>query len=189
MKISPTSRRLSLLATLAPQASGAARVTLSAGGRRTSFSKTITGGRLNISRKISRKLARKATGTVTVRYGGNARTRPQKVRLRVGPANPKLRLLAGPRLDGIRLSASGQISKRARGAVRIELNFDVAGKSVTRAFGAKIKAGRFSLATELPAGVRDELARRSGPVHSYAIFSGSRRVSGAMKLYDVLGAR
>ncbi|MGH2839804.1 MAG: glycoside hydrolase family 26 protein, partial [Solirubrobacteraceae bacterium] len=99
VRISPRSRKLSLVATLAPQASGAARVTLTAGGRKTSFSKRVSGGRLNVSRKISRALARKGAGTVTVSYGGNAQTRPQKVRLRVARGNPKLRLLAGPRIN------------------------------------------------------------------------------------------
>ncbi|MDQ3677672.1 MAG: hypothetical protein M3401_12865 [Actinomycetota bacterium] len=187
--ISRGSKRLTLRATLAPHASGSARVTLSAGGRRTSFKKKISNGRLKISRKITRPQARRGTGTVTVMYAGNAQTRPQKVRLRVAPGNPKLRLLAGPRIDGSRLSASGRISTRARGTVRVELHFDVAGNSVTRAFKAKISKGRWRLATELTAALRNELAQRSGSVSSYAIFGGSRRVSGAMKLYDVLGSR
>jgi Glycosyl hydrolase family 26 len=189
VKISRSSRRLTLLATLAPHASGAARVTLSAGGRKTRFSKKVKGGRLKVSRKISRAMARKGTGTVTVSYGGNKTTRAQKVRLRIAPGKPKLRVTSGPALNGAQLTASGQINRRAHGAIRIELNFLVAGKSVTRAFKAKISGGRWSLATQVPAAVSAELAQRTGGATAYAIYGGSRRISGAMKLYDVLAAR
>ncbi|MDX6691663.1 MAG: hypothetical protein QOG15_3120 [Solirubrobacteraceae bacterium] len=189
VKISRTSRRLRIDATLAPQASGAARITLSAGGHTARFSKRVSGGRLRVSQRISRGMARKGTGTVTVSYGGDAATHSQKVRLRVGSRKSKLRPLAGPRIGANQLAAAGSINKRARGAVRIELNFDVAGKNVTRAFSAKIRGGRWSLATQLPADVLAQLGQRTGGVTASAIFTGSGKVSGAMKLYDVLGAR
>jgi len=189
VKISKRTRKLSLLATLAPNATGSARVTLKVGGRKMSFSKRINGGRLKVSRKISSSQARKGTGTVTVTYGGNEQTRPQKVRLRIAPGKPKLRILSGPRINGNQLSAAGTISKRARGSVRIQLNFFVAGKSITREFRATISKGSWSLNAALPASVAAELVQRTGSAQSYAIFNGSRRVAGAMKLYDVLGSR
>ncbi len=189
VKISPRSRRLRLVATLAPGASGVARITLSAGGRKTSFSKKISRGRLKVSKRISRKLARKGTGTVTVRYGGNATTRAQQVRLKIARGGAKLRLVSGPSISASRISASGTISKRARGVVRIQLSFVLAGKNITRVFRARIGKGRWSLNAAIPANVQGGLAQRSGTAEAYAIYTGSSKVSGAMKLYDVLAAR
>ena len=77
------SQRLELLASISRLATGRVRITLVAGGQRTSFAAAIKHGRLRISRRISRRQARQQKGVVTITYAGNARTARQVVRLRM----------------------------------------------------------------------------------------------------------
>jgi Glycosyl hydrolase family 26 len=188
-RISPRARRLKLRATIARSASGAARVELSAGGRKTQFSKTITGGRVNVSRKLSRKQARKGTGIVTISYGGNAQTKPQQVRLRVAPRKARLRLRIAPSLRDGSLKTNGTINRRARGTVHVQLKYDVAGRTVTREYRAKIRRGRWRLDAPISNTVRNEIAARTSGVHAYALYAGSlpRRIGGQMETYELLG--
>jgi hypothetical protein len=188
-RISPRTRRLSLKASITRSASGAARVQLQAGGRKTRFSKKIAGGRVKLSRKLSRKQARKGTGIVTINYGGNAQTKPQQVRLRVAPGKARLRLASAPLLVDNRVQARGTISRRATGVVRLQLKYDVAGQPVTRQYKAKIRKGRWRLNTQISERARDEIARRGSAVHAYALYTGSLqlRIGGQMKAYQLLG--
>jgi Glycosyl hydrolase family 26 len=190
-RISPGSRRLTLLATITRHASGAAKVQLLAGGRKTRFSKKIKSGRVKVSRKLSSKQARKGTGIVTISYGGNAKTRPQTVRLRLAPRAARLHLGVAPTLSGGRLKSFGTISKRARGVVRLQMTYEVNAQTVTREYKAKIRKGRWQLNATLTQLVQDEIAGREGPVHAYALYTGSlpRRIGGQMKSYELLGPR
>jgi Glycosyl hydrolase family 26 len=188
-RISPRTRRLKLLATITRHASGAARVELLAGGRKTRFSKRIKGGRVKVSRKVSRKQARKGTGIVTISYRGNSATTPQTVRLRLAPRKAHLRLGAAPTLNGGHLSTFGTISKLARGVVRLQLKYEINGRIVTRQYKAKIHGGRWRLDKTLSQIANHEIAGRRGPVHAYALYTGSlpRRIGGQMKSYELLG--
>lgn len=184
--------RLDLLAPITRRASGSAKVQLHAGGRRTSFSARIDSkrGRLKINRQISRRQARVGSGIVTISYDGNARTRPQEVRLRAASRHAALKARR-PTISDDRLRSSGTIARAARGVVRLQLVYDVDGRSITRKFRAKIRNGRWSLSSKLSTAVRDEIARRAGSVHSYILFTGyaPRQIGGEMKSYQVLGAR
>jgi hypothetical protein len=188
-RISPRGRRLKLLATLTNRASGAARVELRAGGSKKAFSKKIRGGRVKVSRKLTRRQARKGTGVLTLSYGGNATTKPQTVRLTIGPRKAKLRLAVAPSLNDGRLTTFGTISRRARGGVLFQLKYDVDGQTVTRQYTAKIRKGRWRLTAPLSQAVRSEIANRRSAVQVYAVYVGSlsRRIGGQMKTYELLG--
>lgn len=190
-RISPRAQRLKLLATIARRASGATRVELSAGGRKTRFSTKISGGRVKVSRRLSRKQARRGTGVVTLSYRGNGTTKAQRMRLIVGPRKARLRIGSSPRLVGNRLQAFGTINRRARGVVRLQLKYEIAARTVTRQYNAKIRKGRWRLNAGLSQLVRDEIAQRRGPLHAYALYTGSlrQRIGGQMKPFQLLGAR
>jgi hypothetical protein len=187
--ISPRTRRLKLSATITRRASGAARVELLAGGRKTRFSKRIKRGRVKVSRKVSSKQARRGTGIVTISYGGNSTTKPQTVRLRLAPRKAHLRLSVAPAISGGRLQTFGAIAKRANGVVRIQLKYELTGRIVTRQYKAKIHSGRWRLNAPLSPRVISEIAGRRGPVHAYALYTGSgpRRIGGQMRSYELLG--
>ncbi|MGH2917873.1 MAG: glycoside hydrolase family 26 protein [Solirubrobacteraceae bacterium] len=189
--ISRKARRLKLLATISRGASGAARVELRAGGRKARFSKKISYGRVKLTRRLSRKQARKGTGIVTITYGGNAHTRPQQVRMRIAPRKAKLRLLAAPTLVAGALHAHGQIRKSARGVVRVQLKYEHNARAVTREYKAKIRKGHWRLDAPLSQQVRSEIAGRRGDVHAYVLYTGSlpRRIGGQMKSFQLLGPR
>jgi len=190
-RISRQSRRLNLEATITQRASGSAHVELRAGGRRTKFRKTINGGRVTVSRKLSRKQARRGTGVLTLSYGGNTQTKPQRVRLVIGPRKANLRLAVAPNILGDRLTTNGTISKRARGRVRLQLAYEVNGQTVTHTYSAKIRKGRWRLNAQLTQLVRDEIAGRASAVHAYALYPGSlkRRIGGQMKPFQLLAGR
>jgi len=61
----------------------------------------------------------------------------------------------------------------------------------TRAFSARIARGRWKLDVRLPAPVVAEVARRTGPVHVYTLFTGyaPRRFGGELRYAQLLGAR
>ncbi len=188
-RISPRTRRLKLSASITARASGAASVELHAGGRKTRFSKKIASGRVKVSRKLSRKQARRGTGIVTISYGGNTQTKAQSVRLRLAPRKANLRLRVAPSLVASRLKTRGTITRRARGAVRVQLKYEFAGQTVTRQYKAKIRKGRWRLNAKLSLQTENEIAQRRGEVVAYVLYTGSgpRRIGGQMKAYQLLG--
>ncbi|MFP5362417.1 MAG: hypothetical protein ACLGI5_06785, partial [Thermoleophilia bacterium] len=58
-------------------------------------------------------------------------------------------------------------------------------------YNARISDGRWSLNQQLPQTVRNEIARRTGTVHSYTLFTGYllARMRGEMRSFQVLPAR
>jgi hypothetical protein len=91
-----------------------------------------------------------------------------------------------------RLKATGRISPRARGNVRVQLLFEPPGQNTrTLEFSAKISGGRYSLNQKLPADVLAQIAQRRGVVHSYTLFTGylPARMRGEMASLQVLPAR
>lgn len=190
--ISRRSRRFELLAPITRLATGSARVELVAAGRRTGFAAKVDSkrGRLRVSQKITRRQANRASGIVTIRYAGNSRTLPKQVRLRA--AAKAARLTAGkPSMKANKLVTAGRVVKAARGVVRVELAYNVDGRNVTRKFSAKIKNGRWNLRAALTPRLRGEIARRTGGVHAYTLYTGygPASIGGEMKYYKVLGAR
>ncbi|HWC25663.1 MAG TPA: S8 family serine peptidase [Solirubrobacteraceae bacterium] len=184
-------RALEVLAPITRRATGAIAISFHAGGRRTSFRQTIRAGsdRLRIARTIPWAQARLGTGILTLRYPGNDRTRGQEVRLRAAARSAQL-AARRPRLVGGRLVAEGTVSSRARGVVRVQLDWSRDGRGRLHDVSARIRDGRWRLALPLPARVLDDISARDGTLHSYVLFTGygPRRIRGEMRSFEVLPA-
>ncbi len=190
MTIARGSRRLQLRGRIGSSASGKLRIELGAGRRRIALDTRIRrGGVIKVRRRISRSLARPGTGLVRVSYAGDADTRARATRLRAARRAARLRLKRPTLTAGGRIRASGTITRRARGVVRVELEYVVAGETVTVQLRAKIAKGRWTLSRQLSPAVRDQIAHRTGTLHSYASFTGYKRagVRGEMRSFEVLG--
>ncbi|HWC27471.1 MAG TPA: hypothetical protein VG474_12865 [Solirubrobacteraceae bacterium] len=185
-------RVLDVLAPITSLASGRVAVQLHAAGRRHRFSAAINSrdGRIRFRERIALQQALLGTGILTLSYPGDADTRPQTVRLRAASQRADLNLRR-PTIAGGRLRASGTIDERARGVVRVQLQYVVAGEAHTREFKAQISDGRWSLNEPLSQTVRTAIAQRTGSVHSYTLFTGymPRRIRGEMRSFQVLGPR
>ncbi len=185
-------RMLDVLAPITSLASGDAKVELHAAGMRTRFSVPVSSvdARIRFKKAIPAAQARLGTGIVTLTYEGDADTRPQTVRLRAAAGKANLRL-ARPTIVGGRLRAAGTISDDARGVVRVQIQYESDGQTRTLRFLAPIRGGKWSVDEKLDQNVVDGIARRTGTVHSYTLFTGymPRRMRGEMRSYQVLGAR
>ena len=185
-------RVLDVLAPITSLASGRANVELHAANRRYRFTAAVNSrdGRIRFRKLIPKAQALLGTGIITIAYPGDDDTRPQTVRLRAASQQAKLRLKR-PAISNGRVRASGTISKRARGVVRLQIEYVVAGRTTTLQFKVPIRNGRWSLNQRLSQTVRSAIAQRTGTVHSYTLFTGymPRRVRGEMRSFQVLGAR
>ena len=142
-------KRLDVLAEITRRASGTVRVAYRSGGKTTRFTAKIDGGRIRFKRKLSGASARKTTGIFTLTYAGDDDVRADRVRLRA--ANGRAGLRRGTtRINAGILEVSGRISKRARGVVRIRLEYLNGNELVLDTFRAKISKGRWSLKERLP---------------------------------------
>jgi hypothetical protein len=150
--------RLDLLGTITARATGSLRVTYRAAGRTTRFTTRIgSGGRVRIDRALSGAQRRRPTGIVELAYAGNARVRPDEVRLRAARGRALL-TRAVTRIRSRRLEVSGTVSRRARGLVRIRLAYlDTDGDVTELQYRARIAipkaggAGRWQIRPLLPA--------------------------------------
>jgi hypothetical protein len=185
-------RVLDVLAPITSLASGRVNVELHAAGQRFRFTAPIDSrdGRIRFRKRIPAAQARVGTGILTIAYRGDADTRPQTVRLRAANRQAKLRLQR-PTIAADRLRASGTVDNRARGVVRVQLEYAADGRTRTHQFLARIANGSWTLNQELSQTIRDEIARRTGAVHSYTLFTGylPARIRGEMRSFQVLGPR
>ena len=185
-------RVLDVLAPITSLASGRARLELQAAGRRYRFAKPVDArvGRIHFRQRIPAEQARLGTGILTINYPGDADTRPQSVRLRAAARRAGLRPARPTIADG-RLRAVGTISSRARGVVRVQIEYATGSEATTLHLSAAISNGRWSLNQALPQAVRDDIARRTGTVHAYTLFTGYQpaRMRGEMRSFQVLGDR
>ncbi len=185
-------RRLDVFAPITGRASGEVGVEFSAAQRRVEFTEEVDAEnrRVRFDRAIPTEQARLGTGIMTITYPGDEDTRPQEVRLRAASQAADLEL-ERPRIDDGRLRAQGTVSDRARGVVRLQLQYVVDGQSETVELSGPIEAGRWEIDEVLSQKVRDGIARRTGTVHSYTLFTGyfERRIRGEMQAYQVLGDR
>jgi len=185
-------RVLDVLAPITSLASGRVKVELYAAGRRFRFTAPIDSvdGRIRFRQRIPAAQARLGTGIVTIAYGGDGDTRPQAVRLRAA-VRPAVLRLGRPQIVGDHVKASGTVSSRARGVVRLQLEYVNGTTTQTLPFRAPIRNGRWSLDAQLTAAQADAIAKRTGTVHSYTLFTGylPARMRGEMRSFQVLPDR
>jgi hypothetical protein len=185
-------RRLDVLAPITARASGAVEVELFAAQRRFDFEVPVDAGkrRVRFDRQIPAEQAALGTGIVTITYRGDEDTRPQVVRLRAASRRADLEL-ERPRVVGDRIVAAGTVSRRARGVVRLQLQYVVGERTETVELRGRIDDGRWSIDERLSQEVREGIARRTGSLHSYTLFTGflPARMRGEMQSFEVLGAR
>jgi hypothetical protein len=185
-------RVLDVLAPITSLASGRVEVELHAAGQRYRFTAPVDSqdGRIRFRQPIPRAQADLGTGIVTIVYPGDEDTRPQEVRLRAASQKANLEL-ERPRIDDGRLKAQGTISDRARGVVRLQLQYVVDGQTETVKLRGRIDDGQWEIDEALSQEVRDAIAQRPGTVHSYTQFTGyyPRRLRGEMRSYQVLPPR
>jgi hypothetical protein len=185
-------RRLDVLAPITARASGEADVEFFAAQERSDFEADVDAEnrRIRFNQQIPADQARLGTGIMTITYPGDGDTRPQEVRLRAASQQANLEL-ERPRIEDDRLKAEGTISSRARGIVRLQLEYFVDGQTETIELRGDIDDGRWEIDAALSEEVRDGIARRSGTVHSYTLFTGyfERRIRGEMQSFEVLGDR
>lgn len=149
--------RLDVLAQITARATGTVRMSFRSGGRSTRFTAPIaSGGRIRVDRLLPAVQRRRTTGILALDYAGNARVRPDGVRLRA--ASGKARLTRDlTRIRDRRLEVSGTISRTARGIVRLRLAYLEADGEVTElTYRARISiprsgAGRWAIRETLPA--------------------------------------
>lgn len=121
-------------------------------GRHTKFSVPITtatkasGGEALIT--IRKKLPAtqpKDTGIVEIAYAGNSAVAPDEVRLRAADVQALL-VRSSSSLTGGRLRATGTISSKARGVVRLRFGYtEPNGTAAFQSFNADVKNGRWSV--------------------------------------------
>ena len=185
-------RRLDVLAPITGRASGEVGVEFFAARRRFAFTEDVDSenSRVRFDRAIPAEQARLGTGIMTITYSGDEDTRPQEVRLRAASQPADLEL-ERPRIDAGRLKAQGTISDHARGIVRLQLQYVADGWTETVKLRGRIDDGRWKIDEALSQEVREGIARRTGTVHSYTLFTGyfERRIRGEMQAFQVLGNR
>ncbi len=185
-------RRLDVLAPITARATGEVDVVFFAANKRVTFTETIDADkrRIRFAQPIPAEQARLGTGIMTITYPGDEDTSPQEIRLRAASQSADLDL-DRPVIEDGRLKAEGTISDRARGIVRLQLQYVVAGQTQTVALRGRIDDGRWEIDEALSEEVREAIARRTGPVHSYTLFTGyfERRIRGEMESFQVLPDR
>ncbi|MGI8803466.1 MAG: hypothetical protein ACR2KV_15095 [Solirubrobacteraceae bacterium] len=189
--IFPADRVIDILAPITRRASGNVSLELYAAGQRHRWTAPIDAvdGRIRNRETIPAAQAALGTGILTIRYAGDADTRPQVVRLRA--ANVPARLdSTRPTLTGGHLLAHGTVDPTARGVVRVQLEYYSSGKTTTLQFYPRISGGAWNLNATLSTAQQTAIAQRQGTVESYILFTGylPRRMRGEMIAYQVLGA-
>ena len=136
------------------RATGRLRAVYHSRGRRTRFSLRIPprAGSAPIAWTVRKRLPRgqrgKRTGIVTLSYAGNARVRPDRLRARVANRRAVLRRAMTAIDASGALVARGTVSRRARGIVRVRMEYSDA--DVLR-YRARIRRGQWSMREPLPA--------------------------------------
>ena len=185
-------RVVDVLAPITSLASGRVKVELFAAGQRFRFTAVIDSinGRIRFRQRISKAQADMGTGIITIAYAGDADTKPQTVRLRAAAQKANLNL-SRPTIVGGRVKASGTVSEKARGVVRVQVQYDYLGQTRDLSYQARINDGRWAINEKLSPTVLLGIAARQGTVHSYTLFTGylPRRMRGEMRSFQVLGER
>ena len=171
-------RRLDVLAPITKRASGRVNVSFQAAGRTVRFTAPVsaTKGWVKIDRAIPAAQARLGTGILRLTYPGDADTQPQDVRLRAAAVHASLDAGRPTITAAGSLQASGRISTRARGVVRLQVLFEPRGEQTrTLSFSARIANGRYSF--DAPLEARRARADRDAP-RRRALLHAVHRLSG-----------
>lgn len=188
--VSSATNRLDVLAPITKRASGTVEVSFTAAGRTYRFTQPIDArrGYIRFRRRIPQAQARLGTGILSIAYAGDDDTRPQRVRLRAAAQASALHPTR-PVLVAGRLRATGTISMRARGVVRVQIEYMSAGRAVVDEFSTRIRDGRWRLNQALPDDIRQAIAARQGTVQSQTLFTGylPKNLRGEMYTYQVIG--
>ena len=191
-RATPTSSAIDVLAPITRRASGRASVEYHAAQQRTRFTVPInsSAGWIRFRRSVTSAQARLGTGILTLRYPGDADTRPQTVRLRAAANKARLDLTR-PQIVNGNIVAAGTVSGEARGVVRLQLEYQVNCVIRVLHFRGTISGGRWIVNEPLGPQTLNEIAARTGVVHSYTLFTGylPARMRGEMRAFQVLGDR
>jgi hypothetical protein len=187
-------RTTSVLAPITTLASGTAQVELLGGGRITQFTLPVDSarGRIRGTRGIDAAQARASTAILTLRYTGDADTRPQTLRVRAALHASKLSS-SRPSIDETgTLTAAGAITKKARGVVRLTLEWV---NSADGSIGvierlAPIVNGRWGVRSELPPAIVSQINTRCSTLQSYVLFTGYQKLlmRGELRAFQVAPA-
>lgn len=140
--------RLDVLAEITRRAVGTVAVTYRSSGRTLRLTEPIRDGRIRFVRRLPRA-QRGASGILTLRWRGTSDVRGSAVRLRAGRQRARLRTRSAA-LRGGRLVADGWISRRARGVVRLSLEYVDGRRIATRSYTARVTLGRWRLSAAVP---------------------------------------
>jgi hypothetical protein len=146
--------RLDLLLRITKRAEGRVKIAYRASGETFDFTARIEDGTIRVDRRIPADQRDVDTGIVTIEYAGNDRVRPTEVRLRAADQRAELERGELSIEDG-RLRAEGRIAGRARGLVRLRLDYEDERGEAAFWYGlARIEDGRWRVSAELPATAR-----------------------------------
>ncbi|MBA2349672.1 MAG: hypothetical protein H0V81_15415, partial [Solirubrobacterales bacterium] len=148
--------RLDVLAEITKRASGRVQVAYRSGGVTKRFAAPIEDGRIRFKQRLVGRNAAKTTGIFTLTYAGDDDVRSDDLRLRAANRRASLRR-ADSKIARGALGIVGTISKRARGVVRIRLEYLDGTALERRSFNVPIADGKWSLLGPLPAAARGEV--------------------------------
>jgi subtilisin family serine protease len=169
--------RLDVLVEITRRAAGSVDVTYRSGGRTLRFAAPIHSGRIRFARSLRSGMSHR-TGILTVRWRGTEAVRPASVRVRAAAQGARLHTSSAAIRTG-RLTVRGAISPRARGVVRLRLEYVESGNVesgnvASRRFNARIRRGRWRLAAPMPVAAAQDayltvqftgyLSARGGPM-------------------------
>jgi YVTN family beta-propeller protein len=143
---------------LTARATGRLRANYVSSGRRTRFRVRIPRARAGrplawtIRRKLPAAQRRRSTGILVLRYGGNSRVRPDRLRSRVANRKARLRRTVTAIDEQGALMVGGTVAERARGVVRVRMEYLGAdsGEFDTLRYRTRIRKGRWALREVLP---------------------------------------
>jgi hypothetical protein len=187
-------RTTSIFAPISRLASGVAEIQLFGARRITEFTASVdsTRGYIRATRGVDALQARARSVILTIRYLGDADTRPQTLRLRAGLRAAKLSSRRPTISPSGQLDAAGAITRSAKGVVRVQLEWVNAadGSIVVLERQGQIHNGRWGVRSQLPPGVIDQIGHRCSTVQSYIVFTGfqPRLMNGEMRSFQVMPA-
>jgi hypothetical protein len=187
-------RTTSIFAPISRLASGAAQIQLYGARRITEFTAPVDSARgyIRTTRGVDVLQARARSVILTIRYLGDADTRPQTLRLRAGLRAAKLSSRRPTISPSGQLDAAGAITRSAKGVVRVQLEWVNAadGAIIVLERQGLIHNGRWGVRSQLPPAVIDQIGHRCSTVQSYIVFTGfqPRLMNGEMRSFQVMPA-